>query len=60
MRKNAALMLPVFATLLPDVVFDALQRMGFESDGRLFELNSYENRVYQIGLSAGGACIAKF
>ena len=29
-------------------------------DFRLFELNSYENRVYRIGLAAGGSCIAKF
>jgi Ser/Thr protein kinase RdoA (MazF antagonist) len=53
-------MSPAFAQILPDVVFDALQELGFEPDGRFFELNSYENRVYQIGLAAGGSCIAKF
>lgn len=29
-------------------------------DGRLLALNSYENRVYQLGLEAGGFCVVKF
>jgi Ser/Thr protein kinase RdoA (MazF antagonist) len=37
-----------FAGLSPDVVLDAAASLGFESDGRLFALNSYENRVYQL------------
>jgi Ser/Thr protein kinase RdoA (MazF antagonist) len=49
-----------FRELIPDAIFQTLSGVGVDSDGRLFELNSYENRVYQIGLSAGGVCIAKF
>ena len=38
----------------------SLAQVQLEPDGRLFELNSYENRVYQVGLASGGSCIAKF
>jgi Ser/Thr protein kinase RdoA (MazF antagonist) len=48
-----------FAGLSPDVVLDAAASIGFEGDGRLFALNSYENRVYQMG-SAEGPLILKF
>ena len=49
-----------FAGLSPDVVIEALERLGFECDGRLFALNSYENRVYQVGVPARGAVVLKF
>ena len=48
-----------FAGLTPDLVLDAAASMGFESDGRLFALNSYENRVYQMGRPEG-ALVLKF
>lgn len=48
-----------FAGLTPDVVLDAAASLGFEGDGRLFALNSYENRVYQLG-SAEGPLVLKF
>jgi Ser/Thr protein kinase RdoA (MazF antagonist) len=38
-----------FAGLTPEVVLDAAAAFGLEPDGRLFALNSYENRVYQLG-----------
>jgi Ser/Thr protein kinase RdoA (MazF antagonist) len=38
-----------FSGLTPEVVLDAAAAVGLESDGRLFALNSYENRVYQLG-----------
>jgi Ser/Thr protein kinase RdoA (MazF antagonist) len=41
-----------FSGLSPDVVLDAAASVGFESDGRLFALNSYENRVYRLGAGA--------
>ena len=41
-----------FAGLTPDVVIESLERLGIECDGRLFALNSYENRVYQVGVGA--------
>lgn len=50
----------VFSTLSPDSILEALERIGLDPDGRLFELNSYENRVYQVGLSGGGSNVVKF
>ncbi|MES2537441.1 MAG: serine/threonine protein kinase [Pseudomonadota bacterium] len=49
-----------FATLSPDLVLDALDSVGLYSDGRLLALNSYENRVYQIGMDQGPPLVAKF
>src|SRR5256884_6154661 len=37
------------AGLTPEVVLDAAAALGLAPDGRLFALNSYENRVYQLG-----------
>ena len=42
-----------FALLTPDTVLDALDVAGLDPDARLFALNSYENRVYQVGSSEG-------
>ncbi len=39
---------------------DALDSQGFETDGRVSALNSYENRVYSIGLVDGSSIVAKF
>jgi len=41
-----------FTGLTPAVVLDAAATVGLEPDGRLFALNSYENRVYQLGSGA--------
>lgn len=49
-----------FSTLTPDCVLNALESVGFRSDGRLLALNSYENRVYQIGMEGGAPLVAKF
>jgi Ser/Thr protein kinase RdoA (MazF antagonist) len=49
-----------FASLTPEMVLDALDFLGFASDGRLLALNSYENRVYQIGMEEGPPVVAKF
>ena len=38
-----------FTGLTPEVVLDAAAAFGLSPDGRLFALNSYENRVYQLG-----------
>lgn len=51
---------PPFAGLTPDCILDALESVGFRSDGRLLALNSYENRVYQIGMEEGPPVVAKF
>lgn len=46
--------------LSPDCVLNALESVGFRSDGRLLALNSYENRVYQAGMEEGAPLVAKF
>jgi Ser/Thr protein kinase RdoA (MazF antagonist) len=42
-----------FSGLTPEVVLDAAAAFGLDPDGRLFALNSYENRVYQVGTGEG-------
>jgi Ser/Thr protein kinase RdoA (MazF antagonist) len=49
-----------YADLGPDTVIDAVEALGLESDGRVLALNSYENRVYRIGLEAAAPVVAKF
>jgi len=49
-----------FSSLTPDSVLDALDSVSLRGDGRLLALNSYENRVYQVGLEDGPPLIAKF
>lgn len=49
-----------FSLLTPDCVMNALDSLGCHSDGRLLALNSYENRVYQIGMEEGLPLVAKF
>ena len=49
-----------YADLTPDRVLDAVESLGFSVDGRLLALNSYENRVYQVGIDDAGPLIAKF
>jgi Ser/Thr protein kinase RdoA (MazF antagonist) len=49
-----------YATLTPERVLDALDHVGFVCDGRLLALNSYENRVFMVGLDDGSQCVAKF
>src|SRR6218665_3940335 len=49
-----------FATLTPDLVLDAVESIGFLSDARVLALNSYENRVYQVGIEDSEPLIAKF
>ncbi|NBU26113.1 MAG: hypothetical protein EBS39_10990, partial [Gammaproteobacteria bacterium] len=49
-----------FARLSPDEVLAAAERLGIDCDGRLFALNSYENRVYQLGSSSHGMLVLKF
>ena len=49
-----------FALLTPDTVLDAVESLGFVSDARTLTLNSYENRVFQIGIEGAQPLIAKF
>lgn len=49
-----------FAGLNPETILDAVASAGVESDGRLLAMNSYENRVWQIGREDAAPLIAKF
>lgn len=49
-----------FATLTPDTVLDAVESLGLVSDARILTLNSYENRVFQVGIEGQQPLIAKF
>jgi|SRR5690606_17540908 len=49
-----------YADLTPDAVLDAVESLGFACDGRVLALNSYENRVYRIGLEDAAPLVAKF
>lgn len=49
-----------YELLSPDVVMDAIESLGYVCDARIFPLNSYENRVYQVGLEDDTPIIAKF
>ncbi len=49
-----------YETLIPELVIDSIESCGFVTDMRIFPLNSYENRVYQVGIEEGEPIIAKF
>jgi Ser/Thr protein kinase RdoA (MazF antagonist) len=49
-----------FGTLGPDQILDAVESLGYRCDGRLLALNSYENRVYQVGIDDAQPLVAKF
>src|SRR5450755_3835505 len=49
-----------YSKLSPETVLDAIEAVGFRCDGRVLALNSYENRVYQIGIEDGEPLVAKF
>ncbi len=49
-----------YAQLTPDVVLDALDAVGIRGDGRILQLNSYENRVFRVMCEDGSAVVVKF
>jgi Ser/Thr protein kinase RdoA (MazF antagonist) len=46
--------------LTPDSILDSVETTGLRCDGRLSALNSFENRVYQVGIEEAAPVIAKF
>lgn len=46
--------------LTPDAIIVAVESLGRISDRRILALNSYENRVYQVGIEGGVPIIVKF
>ncbi|MFV2055787.1 MAG: serine/threonine protein kinase [Thiohalomonadales bacterium] len=49
-----------YQALTPDVILDSIESLGMVTDGRFLALNSYENRVYQVGIEAEQPLIVKF
>ncbi len=49
-----------FNSLTPNAIMDAVESQGFVCDCRTLALNSYENRVYQVGVEDGQPLVAKF
>ena len=58
MNRNSTSL--AYAELQPQDFLDALEHLGFDCNGRLLALNSYENRVYQVGIGDDDAIVAKF
>ena len=49
-----------YADLAPEQIIAALEERGYRCDGRFLALNSYENRVYQVGIDESEPVVAKF
>jgi Ser/Thr protein kinase RdoA (MazF antagonist) len=49
-----------YQDLQPDDILNCLESLGYPCDGRLLALNSYENRVYRVGLDDESPVVAKF
>ena len=49
-----------YAELQPDDILTTMEELGFRCDGRFLALNSYENRVYQIGIEDQQPVVTKF
>ncbi len=49
-----------YSALTPDTVLNALESVGLPCDGSLLALNSYENRVYLVGIADAPPRVAKF
>lgn len=49
-----------YQELQPDDILTAVESLGYRCDGRLLALNSYENRVYRVGLEDAPPLVAKF
>lgn len=49
-----------YADLTPECMLSAVEALGLRCDGRLLQLNSFENRVYQVWTEDGEQFVAKF
>jgi Ser/Thr protein kinase RdoA (MazF antagonist) len=49
-----------YQELTPDDIIGAVESVGLACDGRLLALNSYENRVYRVGLTDAAPVVVKF
>ncbi len=64
MRYNVIMaesgLLEDYARLGPEEILGIIERAGYVCDGRILALNSYENRVYQVGVEGAEPVIVKF
>ena len=49
-----------YSNLDLELIMEAVESKGYLCDARLLALNSYENRVYQVGIEDAAPLIAKF
>ncbi|MBV8467618.1 MAG: serine/threonine protein kinase [Burkholderiales bacterium] len=49
-----------YDALTPDCILQAMDSIGLAASGSLLALNSYENRVYQVGIDDATPVVAKF
>jgi Ser/Thr protein kinase RdoA (MazF antagonist) len=49
-----------FLQILPEVIFDAAEKLGGRCTGRFYALNAMENRVYDIEMEEGPHVVIKF
>lgn len=49
-----------FAGLRPEIILAAVEKLGLRPSGELLALNSFENRVFRVGLETGDAVVLKF
>ena len=49
-----------YEQLTPDLILTAIATTGLLPDGHLLALNSYENRVFQVGMEEQASMVAKF
>ena len=49
-----------YQELHPDDILTAVESVGHRCDGRTLALNSYENRVYRVGIEEEAPLVAKF
>lgn len=49
-----------YDNLTPELILDAVDSFGLVTNAQLLALNSYENRVYQVGVDAARPVVAKF
>jgi len=49
-----------YQNLNPDKVLDVVESLGYSVNGQLLALNSYENRVYQLGVEDELPVVVKF
>lgn len=60
MTEPVASAAPPYGDLNPDSILTAVESTGLRCDGRMLALNSYENRVYQIGIEDDLPVVVKF